>query len=258
MKYQPNYELLPRAERRAAQKFAQKLLRTVPALRDPDQPASPRGALDTSALKAENVVAARVYPDTENQWWCEVILRSRDGIMLIGNDTPLPTRDQAITCLEHHIGSIKGTQEHPVVREFRKLGVDPERVEMLRVRNDSFGARWVIVPDNEISTRAKAFAEQAERDNGPRVDKLTLAFIILYEWAPKFVAGPLLLAAGSNSDMTKEHFSHYLDAAAFALKLGARTIYDLSEGPNSADLQGDLDFYICESGRTTDENHTLH
>ena len=158
--YQSDYELLPRAERRGAEKYAKKLLRTVPALRDPDQPGSLRGALDIAALKAENVVAARVYPDTENQWWCEVILRRGDGIAQLRNDTPLASRDQATTCLEHYIGSIKGTQEHPLVSEFRKLGIDPERVDTLRVRNDSFGVRWVIVPTNEISTRARAFAEQ--------------------------------------------------------------------------------------------------
>jgi hypothetical protein len=239
--YQPNYELLPRAERRAAQKYAKKLLRTVPALRNPDQPASLRGALDTAALKAENVVAARVYPDTENQWWCEVILRRGDGLMQFTNDTALSAREQAITCLEHYIGSIKGTKEHPVVGEFRKLGVDPERVEMLRVRHDSFGVRWVIVPNNEISTRAKTFAEQIVRDNGLFVDKLTLAFIVLYDSAPEFAAGPLLLAADSDSG---EEFSFYLDAAAFALEHGLRTIYDLSEGPDSSDLQDDLDFRI--------------
>jgi hypothetical protein len=238
--YQPNYELLPRAERRAAQKYAKKLLRTVPALRDPDQPVSLRGALDTAALKAENVVAARVYSDTENQWRCEVILRRGDGIALLRNDTPLPRRDQAVTCLEHYIGSIKGTQEHPLVSELRKLGIDPERVEMLRIRHDSFGVRWVIVPTNEISTRAKAWAEEVELLNGPHVNKEFLAFLALYEPAPKFVAGPLLLAADSNSETAKEQFEHYLDAAAFALEHGHRTIYDPSEEPNSTDLY-DLD-----------------
>jgi len=218
-----------------------KLLRTVPALQDPDPPTSLRGALGTAALKAENVVAARVYPDAENQWWCEVILRRGEGLARMANDTPLPRRDQAVTCLEHYIGSIKGTREHPLVSELRKLGIDPERVEMLRVRHDSFGVRWVTVPTNEISTRASAFAEQVELENGPRVDKLTLAFIFLYEMAPKFVAGPLLLEADSNSDVSKERFDHCLDAAAFALDHGVRTIYDLSEEPNSADLH-DLDY----------------
>ena len=195
-----NYELLPRAERRAAQKYAKKLLQTVPALRDPDQPASLRGALDTAILKAENVMAARVFPDAENQWWCEVIFRRGDGIAQLCNHTPLPSRDQATTCLEHYIGSIKGTKEHPVVSEFRKLGVDPERVEMLRVRHDSFGVRWVTVPNNEISTRAKAFVEQVVRDNGRFVDKLTakltVALIVLHElgaeicgWAAPFRGG---------------------------------------------------------------------
>jgi hypothetical protein len=179
--------------------------------------------------------------------------------MQFSNGRPLQAREQAITCLEHYIGTIKGTQEHPVVGEFRKLGVDPERVEMLRVRHDSFGVRWVIVPNNEISTRAKAFAEQIVRDNGPFVDKLTtkltLASIVLHDSAPEFAAGPLLLAADSHSD---KEFSFYLDAAAFALEHGLRTIYDLSEEPDSAELQGDLDFYVCETGRTTGENPTLH
>jgi hypothetical protein len=240
-----HYELLPRAERRAAEKYAKKLLRTVPALRDPDQPVWLRGALGgvtgTAVLKAENVVAARVYPDTGNQWWCEVILRRGDGIALLRNDTPLPRRDHAVTCLEHYIGRIKGAQEHPLVSEFRKLGIDPERDEMLRVRHNSFGVRWVIVPTNEISTRARAFAEQVELENGPRVDKLTVAFIALYELAPKFLAGPRLLEVDSNSETDKDHFDYYLNAAAFALEHGARTIYDPSEEPNSADLH-DLDF----------------
>jgi hypothetical protein len=160
---------------------------------------------------------------------------------VLQNDRPLPRRDQAVTCLEHYIGSIKGTQEHPLVGEFRKLGVDPERVEMLRVRHNSFGARWVIVPNNEVSTRAEAFAKQAESDNGPRVDKLKLALFILYDWAPKFVAGPFLLAADSNSDTAKESFGDYLDAAAFALQHGLQTVYEPGVQPNWAD-EHDLDF----------------
>ena len=113
---------------------------------------------------------------------------------------------------------------------------------MLRIRHDSFGIRWVIVPTNEISTRARAFAEQVELENGPRIDKLMLAFIALHDWAPKFVVGPLLLAADSNSDLSKEHFDNYLKAAAFAMEHGVRTVYDLSEEPNSVDLPEDLDF----------------
>ena len=243
--YQSNYELLPRAERRAAQKYAKKLLRTVPALRSSDQPIRLRGALAgltrTAALKAENVVAARVYPDTGNQWWCEVILRSGDGIALLRNDTPLPRRDHAVICLEHYIGRIKGSQEHPPVSEFRKLGIDPERVDTLRVRHDSFGERWVIVPTNEISTRAKAFAEEVEIENGARVDKLTVAFIALYELAPEFVAGPLLLEVDSNSETAKALFDYYLNAAAFALEHGLRTIYEPGAQPNWDD-QHNLDF----------------
>jgi hypothetical protein len=180
--YQSDYELLSRAERRAAQKYAKKLLQTVPALQDPDQPASLRGALGITALKAEHVVAARVFPDAENQWWSEVVLRREDGIVLLQNDRPQQTRDQAVTYLETCIGSIKGAREHPLISEFRKLGVDPERVEVLRVRHDSFGVRWVAVPVNEISTRAGAFAEQVELLNGPLVDKTLVAFIAVRAW----------------------------------------------------------------------------
>jgi hypothetical protein len=158
----------------------------------------------------------------------------------LGNDTPLPSRDRANACLEHYIGSIKGAQEHPLVSEFRKLGVDPERVEMLRVMHDSFGERWVTVPTNEVSTRATSFAQQAGLENGLRVDTPKLAFIFLNQLAPRFLAGPLLLPADSDSDESKEWFDHCLDAAAFALKHGVRTVYDLSEGP-PVDLH-DLDF----------------
>jgi hypothetical protein len=185
-------------------------------------------------------VAARVYSDNGKQWWCEVILCRGDGIALLRNDRPLPKRDQAVTCLKHYIGGIKGAQEHPLVTEFRKLGIGAERVDTLRVRHDSFGVRWVIVPTNEITTRAKRFAEQVEILNCPHVTKQFLAFIALYEPAPKFVAGPLLLAADSNSETSKQQFEHYLDAAAFALEHGHRTIYDPSEEPKSTDLH-DLD-----------------
>jgi hypothetical protein len=238
---QSNYELLPRAERRRAEKYAKKLLETVP-VGDTDEPTSLRGAVGTAFLKAENVMAARVYPDAENQWWCEITLRRGHGLAQVRNDAPLPRREQAVACLEHYISSIKGTQEHPLVSEFRKLGIDPERVEWLRVLHDSFGERWVTLPTNEISTRARAFAEEVERSNGPLVDKLTMAFVFLYEFAPKFLAGPLLLAADSNSDVSKEHFDHCLDAAAFALEHGVRTIYNFRQERNSIDLQNDLDF----------------
>jgi hypothetical protein len=234
--YQPDYTQLTRAERRRAEKYAKKLLQTVPALQDPDQPVSLRGAVDTAILKAENVMAARVFPDAENQWFCEVILRRGDGLRPARNGMPFPGRDEAVACLEHCIGSIKGTQEHPVVNQFRKLGIDPERIELLRVQHDSFGERWMIVPTTEISTRATAFAEKVELENGPGVDKLAMAFIFLHESAPAFATDPLLLATVSDCEVSKEWFNRCLDAAAFALKYGARTIYNIRKEQKFADL----------------------
>jgi hypothetical protein len=249
--YQSNYERRPLAERRAAEKYAKKLLRTVPALQDPDRPVSLGRALDTGLLKAEDVMAARVYPDAENQWWFEVTLCRDDELGQLRNDTPLARQDQAVAWLEYCIGNIKGAYQ--LLSELRKLGIDPKRVERLGIRHDSFGVRWVVVPTNEISTRARAFAEEVELKNGPFVDKLVMAFIFLYDMAPKFVAGPLLLAADGNSDVSKEWFDHCLDAASFALKQGVGTIYDLSEEPNSAALRDDLDFGLPTARSSIDQ-----
>ena len=83
--------------------------------------------------------------------------------------------------------------------------------------------------------------KKSKSKNGARVDKLTVAFIALYELAPEFVAGPLLLEVDSNSETDKALFDYYLNAAAFALEHGLRTIYEPGAQPNWDD-QHNLDF----------------
>ena len=138
-----NYKSLSRHDRRAARKLAKELLRTVPAAQEPEEPLSIRGALSTAFMKPENVVGALVYTDGNGHWWGDVVLRKGAKYHVMGtpDEAPLQSVDHALEHLKDLIADIKAMREHPLVQEFRRNGIDPERVELLRVGHEKFGHR---------------------------------------------------------------------------------------------------------------------
>ena len=148
-----NYERLSRPERRAAKKLAKKLLRTVPAAEDPVEPKSIRGALTTAFMRPENVFAVLVYTDGNGNWWGDVLLNKGEKCLTIGTPEKSPAQsfEDALECVKHLIAHIKATREHPLVQQFREQGFDPERIELLRVQHEQFGARWVFLDDDQIT-----------------------------------------------------------------------------------------------------------
>jgi hypothetical protein len=148
-----NFRSLSRNERRAATKLAKELLRTVPAAQNADEPLSIRGALSTAFMKPENVIGALVYTDLEGNWWGDVALRKgKRKCFQMGSreEPPLQSCEDALECVKNLIASIKATREHPIVQEFRERGFDPEQIELLRVRHEKFGCRWVLLDEKQI------------------------------------------------------------------------------------------------------------
>jgi hypothetical protein len=103
-----------------------------------------RGALSTAFMKPENVIGALVYTDGNGNWWGDVVLnKGRDKYCQMGSEeeAPLQSYDDALEHVKAVIASIKAMREHPLVQEFRRNGIDPERVELLRVGHEKFGHR---------------------------------------------------------------------------------------------------------------------
>jgi hypothetical protein len=118
-------------------------LRTVPAAQKPSEATSIRGALSTGFVKPENVIGALVYTDGNGNWWGDVVLNKGEKYLQMGSEdeAPLQSYDDALEHVKAVIASIKAMREHPLVQEFRRNGIDPERVELLRVGHEKFGHR---------------------------------------------------------------------------------------------------------------------
>jgi hypothetical protein len=218
-----NFGSLSRNERRAATKLAKELVRTVPAAQNADEPLSIRGALSTAFMKPENVIGALVYTDLEGNWWGDVVLRKgKKKCFQMGSreEPPLQSCEDALECVKNLIASIKATREHPIVQEFRERGFDPEQIELLRVRHEKFGCRWVLLDEKQILSGAKAFAELVEREFGGVVDKLEQARAVILRVAPQFAVDPVFLRpAGGNDEQEGEVQSLHF-AAAFLMRNG--------------------------------------
>lgn len=220
-----NYGTLSRYARRAATKLAKELLRTVPAAQEPGKPNSIRGALSTAFMKPENVIGALVYSDGEGNWWGDVILKKGRKRIQIGSreDCPLQSREDALECVKDQIAFIKGMHEHPFVQGVREKGLDPERIEVLRVRHEKFGHRWLLIDDNQICEGAHAFAEYVEGKFPSVVDKVEQARTVILEVAPQFATDPVFLRPADDND-EPEGATLLHCAAAFLLRSGIMNV----------------------------------
>ena len=217
-----NYESLSRNERRAATKLARKLLRTVPAAPNLEGFSSIRWALNTAFMKPENVIGALIYTDGNGNWWGDVVLNKGGKCLQIGTpgEFPAQSREDALGCVKHLIADIKATREHPLVQDIREQGFDPERIELLRVRHEQFGERWVLLDDDQISMGAEAFAEFVERKFEGAVDKVEQAREVILQTAPQFATDLEFLQLANDNDEQKAAILLLHCAAAFLLSNG--------------------------------------
>jgi hypothetical protein len=234
-----NYKDLSRHDRRAARRLAKELLRTVPAAQEPDEPRSIRGALSTAFMKPENVIGALVYTDGNGNWWGDVALNKGEKCFQLGSPEQAPARsyDDALGHVKATIANIKAMREHPLVQEFREKGFDPERVELLRVRHERFGHRWVLLDDNQISTGAEAFVAYVGDKFPGGVDKREQARTVVLQTASQFATDPVFLQLPDDHDGEEGAIQLLYCAAAFLLRCGIVNVDRTTEAnfglPNS-------------------------
>jgi hypothetical protein len=180
-----DYGSLSRHERRAAKKLAKELLRTVPAAQDPGEASSIRGALSTAFMKPENVIGALVYTGGNDNWWGDVVFKKGEKPIQMGtHDVPAQSYDDALRYVKSVIAIVKAMREHPLVQELREIGHDPERVELLRVRHEKFGHRWMFLDGDKIATEAEAFVAYVDDEFPTGVDKLEQARTVVLSVDP--------------------------------------------------------------------------
>ena len=219
-----DYGSLSRHDRRAAKNLAKELLRTVPAAEKPisEEQCSIRGGLSTAFMKPKNVIGALVYSDGKGNWWGDVVFKKGEKCFQIGTqeEAPAQSPEDALEHVKAVIASIKAMREHPVVQEFREKGFDPERVELLRVRHEKFGYRWVLLDENQILMGAEAFANSVERKFGGVVDKLERARTVILQTAPQFATDSAFLQPPDDHDEDEGAIQLLYCAAAFLLRCG--------------------------------------
>jgi hypothetical protein len=217
-----DYANLSRHERRAATKLAKELLRTVPAAQKPKEPTSIRGALSTAFMKPENVIGALVYTDGDGNWWGDVVLNKGKKCLQMGTpeESPVQSHEVALERVKELIASIKAMREHPLVQELREKGFDPEQVELLRVRHEHFGHRWVLLDEKQILMGAEAFAELIEPKFEGVVDKFEQARTVILQTAPQFATDPVFLGPTEDNDEQEGAIQLLHCAAAFLLRNG--------------------------------------
>src|SRR5262249_12640282 len=158
---------------------ADELLRTVPVAQEPfskepdlfNQP--------------ENVVGALVY-SCNDSWEGNVIVKSGEYYFTFCSREELRSREDALQHVKAIIASINRNAEHPVVQKLRDRRIDLQQVELLRVKHEKFGQRWLILDDAQISAGFDAFVAYAG-DTMPDVpDTHDLARTIVLHTAPRF------------------------------------------------------------------------
>jgi hypothetical protein len=242
-----SYANLSRSDRKAARRLAKELLRTVPAAREGEQPRSVRGALSTVFMKPQNVVGVLVYSDHMGNWWGDVAFRSGSKCYQMGTpeEAPLDSYEDAFEHVKGFIARIKATREHPLVGEFRRQGIDPEKAVLMRVRHEAFGHRYALLDGNEIAEGAERFTSYVE-DNFPGVaDKLEQARTIVLQMAPRLATHPEFLQPRDHDSGDEQSDFQLLGyAAAFLVKSGIINIDQDATGTTQDPL--DID------------RHTLH
>jgi hypothetical protein len=245
-----HYSSLSQHERRAAKKLAKELLRTVPAAQEPDGPCSIRGALSTAFMKPENVIGALVYSNGTGKWWGDVVLRKGEKFVQFGTqeETPAQSCDEALGFVKSAIAYVKAVREHPLVQEFREMGCDPERVELLRVGHAKCGQRWAIMDDDQVRTGAETFLDCFKDKFPSGADMIEHARTLILQTAPRFATGPMFLTLEDDQVAERSAFELVHDAAAFLLRCG---IMNVDQEPTEADV------YLLKS-ETMSQRPTLH
>lgn len=234
-----SYQTLSRHERRAAQKkLAKQLLRTTPPAPKRDgSGVSLRGALGTAFMKPKNVIAAFVYDDGSSNWWGDVVLRKGQGTFQVGvpEDSPCRSKEQALAYVKNLIAGIKAMREHPLVGELRGNGIDLEAIELLRVRHEQFGCRWIMRCVDEIVSEAKEFERKLGISDSSDATVMCYAAkmaraIVLY-YAPEFAIGDQgqLLVPPEGTDKSENEINLWREAASFLLAHGIINVDDRDE-----------------------------
>jgi hypothetical protein len=223
------YELLPQEDRRAAEKRAKRLLRTTPAAPKREFVGTVRDALDTSFLKAENVVAALVYEAGNGTWQSDIVFRR--GKHKFQRGVSCGSKQQALSCLKSQIAEIKATREHPLVADVRKMGiVDYDACLWLGVRHKQFGCRYVERYIDEIRLEGQEFLrkhginESMGRAGMLYAERIAHDTVLLY--APEFATHDQLLLPPTGTDKSEDEIKLWQEAASFLLARGFLDIYD--------------------------------
>jgi hypothetical protein len=111
-----------------------------------------------------------------------------------------------------------------LVQKFRERVFDPERFELLRVRHEKFGYRWVH--NERIWSGAEAFVAYIEDKFPSAVDKIGQARTVILQTAPQFVTNRWFLLPAGDMDKDEEEGVIQLlyDAAAFLLRCGIQCV----------------------------------
>jgi hypothetical protein len=170
-------------------------------------------------MQPENVVGVLVYPDCNGNWEGDVALKEGEHFFQYCSREELRSREDALNHVRDMIASIKGNAEHPIVKELRDKDIDLQQVELLRVRHEKFGYRWVILDDDQIWMGAEAFVAYVE-DKMPDVpDTRELARTVVLQTAPRFATDPMFLQLAGDQD-AEGAIQLFYWAAAFLLRCG--------------------------------------
>jgi hypothetical protein len=222
------YVNLPQQDRRAAEKLAKKLLRTTPAAPQREFSGTVRDALDTGFIKAENVVAALVYEQGDGTWWSDVVFQR--GKYKVAHGVQCSSKQQALSCLETQIADVKATREHPLVADFRSVGVEFEAFLWLGVRHKEFGYKYVQCPIDELSIKDLQFRRRhrifdsmgkAGRRHAAKIARETVL-----RYARDFGSDDVFLEPPDGTDKSEDEIKSWREAASFLLGRGFSDIDD--------------------------------
>ena len=162
--YYKDYKSLSKADRRAAQRLANKLLKSIPEGNEPHSFDDPRELLYSAFMKPERLIAVFIYRNKDDDnWRADVVFRLPKGIQQVGveGDVPLKSYEAALERVSEWIAALKVTKEHPIVGEVRDLGYDLDDTAQFEVRQKDLHASFLLtrpqVPDLAVAFSAHVF-----------------------------------------------------------------------------------------------------
>src|SRR5262249_2651599 len=121
-----------------------------------------------------------------DSWVSNVIVKRGEHCGTFCSRGELRSREDALEHVKDMIASIKRNAEHPVVQKLRGKGIDPQQVELLSVKHEKFGHRWMILDDDQICAGFDAFVAYVEATMPDVPDTHDLARTIVLHTAPRF------------------------------------------------------------------------